>query len=136
MSDKQNKNDSEEIDEKITPDNIPKIEVKEKKDKFLGDPELRKISNPLDLTPNNPILKMLKIPGVIFASTISGYLVGKFSFKPFYLLIIGHCIYAYYKRRVSQYKLSVDTMIDQNKRIKENKSKIFVLFNSRHCGAF
>ncbi|ORD94246.1 TCB2 [Enterospora canceri] len=103
---------------KIRPQDVPDGVAERKPKRFKGIPSLRTITNPLDLSPTNPILRMLKVPGIIFCSTIGGYLVGKLGARPFYLVLIGHCIYAFYRRRVSQYQLSVDTIMGQAERLK------------------
>lgn len=84
---------------------------------FKGIPELRKIISPFDLEPYNPILRAFKIPGIIFTAALGGWIIGKLSAKPFYLVIIGHLVYYYYTRQVKQYKASLYSKLNQIDRI-------------------
>lgn len=103
----------------LTPDNITTQKNSQEKVTmfFKGIPELRKIISPFDLEPYNPILRAFKIPGIIFTAALGGWIIGKLSAKPFYLVIIGHLVYYYYTRQIKQYKTSLYSKLDQINRI-------------------
>lgn len=96
----------------LTPNSVPQAVVVETEQPQLH----RNIDNPLDFSPKSGIFWFIKLPSIVFIGMLFSYILGRFGFNILFVLLLCHCVYFIFKRRVKKYALSLDTLSKEKAR--------------------
>lgn len=70
----------------------------------------------LDIEPKEGVFFYIKIPGLIFAGAIAGYVIGRWGFSIVNLFFVGYVIFFVYNRKVGRFTRSLKSLVYHNAR--------------------